>query len=58
MISIISKWPAFLELQEALKIKRVNDELLEHLLSSILWLVNYAKKNNITLAEKGKITEI
>jgi hypothetical protein len=49
---------AFHELQEALKIKRVNDELLEHLLSSVLWLVNYAKKNNITLPEKDKITEI
>jgi hypothetical protein len=52
------KMAAFHELQEALKIKRVNDELLEHLLSSVLWLVNYAKKNNITLPEKDKITEI
>jgi hypothetical protein len=49
---------AFHELQEALKIKRVNDELLEHLLSSVLWLVNYAKKNNITLPEKDKIVNM
>jgi hypothetical protein len=49
---------AFHEPQEALEIKRVNDELLEHLLSSVLWLVNYAKKNNIALPEKDKITEI
>jgi hypothetical protein len=52
------KMAAFHELQEALKIKRANDELLEHLLSSVLWLVNYAKKNNIILPEKDKITEI
>jgi hypothetical protein len=52
------KMAAFHELQEALKIKHVNDELLEHLISSVLWLVNYAKKNNITLPERDKITEI
>ena len=33
------KMAAFHELQEAL-IKRVNDELLEHLVSSIRWLVH------------------
>jgi adenylate cyclase len=49
------KMAAFQELQEALKIKRVNEELLEHLVSSIRWLVHYAKKNNITLPEKDRI---
>jgi adenylate cyclase len=52
------KMAAFHELQEALKIKRVYDELLEHLVSSIRWLVHYAKKNNITLPEKDKIVNM
>jgi hypothetical protein len=49
------KMAAFQELQEALKIKRINDELLEHLVSSIRWIVYYTNKNNIPLPEKEKI---
>jgi hypothetical protein len=47
------KMAAFPELREVLKIKL----LIIAFVSSILWLVNYAKKNNDP-PEKGKITEI
>jgi adenylate cyclase len=49
------KLAAFQELQEVLRIKRVNDELLEHLLSSLRWILHYAKKNNLDVPEKDKI---
>jgi hypothetical protein len=48
---------AFQELRDAIKIKRVNDELLEYLVSSLQWLVNYSKKNYIPLPDVEKIQE-
>jgi hypothetical protein len=52
------KIAAFQELQEALKVKRVNDELLEFLASSLGWILRYAKKNNMEIPDKEKIIEI
>lgn len=52
------KMAAFQELQEALQIKNVNDELLEFLISSLRWLLHYETKHNIQLPEKEKISEI
>ena len=43
------------ELRHTLKVKRINDELLEHLASTLGWLLRYAEKNNIALPEKDKI---
>jgi 2-phosphoglycerate kinase len=48
---------AFQELKDAIKIKRVNDELLEYLVSSLQWLVRYSKKNHIPLPDIDKIEE-
>jgi hypothetical protein len=48
---------AYHELKDAIKIKRVNDELLEYLVSSLQWLVHYSKKNNIPLPDIDKIEE-
>jgi hypothetical protein len=52
------KMAAFRELQEAIKVKRVNDELLEYLGASLRWILHYAKKYNIPLPEQDKISEI
>jgi hypothetical protein len=52
------KLAAFQELQDALKIKRINDELLEFLTSSLRWLLHYSKKNNLPLPEKDRMMEI
>lgn len=49
---------AFQELQEALQIKNINDELLEYLASSLNWLLHYASKYNINLPEKDRIYEV
>ena len=46
------------ELKEALKIKQVNDELLEYLSSSLSWLIHYSNKYQISLPEKEKISLI
>jgi len=49
---------AFQEIKDAIKIKRVNDELLEYLVSSLRWLLHYSKKNHILLPEMDKIEQI
>ena len=43
------------ELRHTLKVKRINDELLEHLASTLRWIIRYSETNNITLPEKDKI---
>ena len=43
------------KLQYALKVKQVNDDLLEQLASSLRWLVHYSEKYGIVLPEKDKI---
>lgn len=52
------KMAAFRELQEAIRVKRVNDELLEFLGASLHWILHYANKYNIPLPEQDKINEI
>ena len=46
------------ELQEAVKIRKVNKELLEHLLSSVRWIIHYARKNNISLPDVDKMEQV
>jgi hypothetical protein len=46
------------ELQNAVKIRKVNCELLEHLLSSVRWILHYARKNNISLPDIDKIEQV
>ena len=52
------KLAAFQELQDALKIKRINDELFEFLTSSLWWLLHYSRKNSLPLPEKDRIIHI
>ena len=47
----------FHELKDPLQVKRVNDELLEYLFSSLRWLLHYSHKYQIPLPEKDKILE-
>jgi hypothetical protein len=49
------KLAAFQELKDALQVKRVNDELLEYLSSSLNWLLHYSHKYQIPLPEKDMI---
>jgi hypothetical protein len=49
---------AYQQLQEAIRIRRVNKELLEYLLASIRWIIRYATKNNISLPNVDRIDEI
>jgi hypothetical protein len=37
------------ELRQAIKIKRLNEQLLEHLHSTLIWAIRYCRKNNIPL---------
>lgn len=46
------------ELKDALQVKRVNDELLEYLSSSLNWLLRYSHKYQIPLPEKDRIIEM
>jgi hypothetical protein len=43
------------ELHHTLKVNRINDEILEHLASTLRWLLRYGEINNIMLPEKDKI---
>jgi hypothetical protein len=52
------KLAVFHELQDAIRIRRINTELLEHLCSSIRWLLRYATKNGIHLPDVDKLEEI
>lgn len=52
------KLAAFQELQDALKIKRTNDELLEFLTSSLRWLLHYSRKNSLPLPETDRMIDI
>jgi hypothetical protein len=52
------KMAAFQELKEALEIKRVNDDLLEYLASSLRYILYYSKKHNIPVPEREKIIEL
>ena len=52
------KMAAFQELQDAMKIKNVNDELMEYLVSSLRYLIHYCRKHNMPLPEDEKIIEL
>ena len=49
---------AFQELQEARTLKKVNMELLEHLMTSFRWLIHFCQKNHIRIPEEiGRILD-
>ena len=52
------KLAAFQELKEALETKRMNDELLEYLASSLRFIIRYSKKYNIPIPESDKILDM
>jgi hypothetical protein len=49
---------AFQKLQEVLRIKKINEELLEYLGSSLCYILHYSKKNRIPLPDLDKIEQI
>lgn len=53
---IYTQMAALEQLRYAVKVRRVNDELLEQLASALWWLLHYAAKNNIDLPDKDKIS--
>jgi len=46
------------ELQDAIKIKKNNDELQQYLISSIQWIIRYAERNNFRIPDKDKMIEM
>lgn len=52
------KKAALAELRTALKLRQMNDELLEYLTSSLDWLMHYADKNQIPLPERDKMSRM
>lgn len=46
------------ELREAVRTKELNDELLEHLVFSLRWLLDFSRKNKITMPNLDKIERI
>ena len=46
------------ELQDAVKIRHVIMELLQHLTSSLRWVLRYCQKYNIEISNKEKIMEL
>jgi 5-methylcytosine-specific restriction endonuclease McrBC GTP-binding regulatory subunit McrB len=52
------KMAAIHELQDAVKIRHINMELLNYLTSSLRWILRYCQKNNIEIPEKDKIVDL
>lgn len=52
------KIAAFQELKEALDTKRMNDELLEYLASSLRFILRYGEKHHIPIPESDKIMKM
>jgi hypothetical protein len=46
------------KMEEALTLKRVNQELYDHLCESIRWLVSYAERNHIDLRNKSQLIDV
>lgn len=46
------------ELQEAVRIRRINMELLQSLESSLRWLLRYCQIHDIEIPEKDKILSL
>ena len=49
---------AYQELQNALQLKKVNQEMFQLLMSSLQWLLHYEKKYRMQLPERDKIENI
>ena len=49
------KIAAFQELQDALRINQVNEELFEHLHAALRWILCYVKKHNMPMPEQDKL---
>ncbi|HZA71046.1 MAG TPA: hypothetical protein VE548_15215 [Nitrososphaeraceae archaeon] len=45
-------------LRNTMKVKRINDELLQHLESSLRWVIHYCRKHDIPLPEEDKIIDL
>jgi hypothetical protein len=52
------KLAAFQELKEALETKRMNDENLDYLASSLRFILRYGQKYNIPIPESDKILDL
>ncbi len=52
------KIAAFQELQDALRIKQVNEELFEHLDAALRWILHYVKKHNMPMPEQEKLLRL
>jgi hypothetical protein len=52
------KIAALHELQDAVRIRRINVELFDYLCSSVRWMLRYATKNNIWLPDIEKFDGI
>jgi hypothetical protein len=52
------KIAALRELQDAVRIRRINIELFDYLCASIRWILRYATKNNIDLPNVDRFDEI
>ena len=52
------KLAAFQELKEALEVKRMNEELLEYLASSLRFILRYGQKYDIPIPESDKILDM
>jgi hypothetical protein len=52
------KLATFQELKEALEVKKMNDELLEYLSSSLRFILRYSQKYNIPIPESDKILDM
>jgi hypothetical protein len=46
------------EWQEILKFKKINEDLMEHLCSSIRWIIRYARNNNLPLPEIDRMEDM
>jgi hypothetical protein len=46
------------KLRYAVDAKRINDELMEHLATSLTWILHYCAKNNLPLPNQEKIDQI
>lgn len=46
------------KLRYAVEMKKINDELMEHLATSLTWVLHYCYKNNLPLPNQDKINRI
>jgi hypothetical protein len=53
-----TRMAAFQELESALRIKYIHQELLQYLSSSLMWILHYCKKNNFEVPEQEKIMRL